>query len=527
MLRASVTRGKKRNACSPNSNKYANKSMKLAGLFKPVASFRAQMVAFIAGMLVLTTIVLYLVSQRSEKRITEQIDQYVQATIEATEVVLRSLNEGKYLYNLVDPGRGGTLAVNSESAIRHILVVDSVTKEISDSTDRNDIGQRLDAAIPDLPIWQIGDLKRDELNSDERDRTIQFSFTTSRTIKDAAGKDATVDVSRTVIIVVSMRRFYRVVAAAARDRLIAISVLGSLMVALIAIFSKRLTQPITNLGQAARRITAGNLDFEVPVKGPEEVGALAKTFNEMLTVLRRSRELEEQLQRAERSAVIGRLASGIAHEIRNPLNFINLSIDHLRETFGPANEAQRAQYKHILTTIKDELARLNRLVSDFLSYGRPAKLKLRELDALSLIEEVRDLVIAKADEQGVKISIEAVSKGDGTGTKLNADPEQLKTCFSNLMINAIQAMPAGGELDVGLFPDQDRLEIEITDTGTGILPESLEQIFEPYYSTKETGIGLGLPLTKKIIEEHGGQIRVESEVGLGTTFIVTLPRQSS
>ncbi len=300
-----------------------------------------------------------------------------------------------------------------------------------------------------------------------------------------------------------------------------------MLIAVVAIFSRRFTQPISDLGQAARRVTAGNLDFEVPAKGPEEVSALAKTFNEMLTVLRRSRELEEQLQRSERSAVIGRLASGIAHEIRNPLNFINLSIDHLRETFGPANEAQRAQYKHILTTIKDELARLNRLVSDFLSYGRPAKLKLRELDALTLVEEVRDLVKAKADEQGVKITIESEGNDGGNGTRLNADPEQLKTCFSNLMINAIQAMPGGGELEVGLFPSNDQLEIEITDTGTGILPESLEQIFEPYYSTKETGIGLGLPLTKKIIEEHGGQISVESEVGLGTTFVVSLPRTTA
>ncbi len=227
---------------------------------------------------------------------------------------------------------------------------------------------------------------------------------------------------------------------------------------------------------------------------------------------------------ASRLATVGEMAAGIAHEIRNPLNFINLSIDHLREAFAPANDAQKVQYKHILTTIKDELARLNQLVTDFLSYGRPAKLKLRELDARTLIQEVRDLVITKADEQGVRIQIESNGSGD---TKLVADAEQLKTCFSNLMINAVQAMPGGGELDINLLPDGDKIEIEFNDTGIGILPEALEQIFEPYYSTKETGIGLGLPLTKKIIEEHGGQIEVESEVGIGTSFIVTLPRKNN
>jgi signal transduction histidine kinase len=236
------------------------------------------------------------------------------------------------------------------------------------------------------------------------------------------------------------------------------------------------------------------------------------------------------LQRAERSAVVGRLASGIAHEIRNPLNFINLSIDHLQASFAPKEESMRAPYAHILTTIKDELARLNRLVTDFLSYGRPAKLKVRELDARVLIEEVRDLVRAKADEQGVKIDIARNGAGHADiHTLIQGDAEQIKTCFSNLMINAVQAMPGGGELQVTMrpvdsHPANPHLEIEFADTGSGILPENLGQIFEPYFSTKETGIGLGLPLTKKIIEEHGGQITVASEVGAGTTFTVTLPR---
>src|SRR5215470_7011136 len=150
---------------------------------------------------------------------------------------------------------------------------------------------------------------------------------------------------------------------------------------------------------------------------------LSQTFNEMLSGLRSKRNLEELLQRAERSAVVGRLASGIAHEIRNPLNFINLSIDHLRESFAPKDERPRAQYIHMLTTIKDELARLNRLVSDFLGYGRPAKLKIREVDARSLIEEVRDLVNTQAEQQNIKIGIRQNGNGNA---KVFADPEQLK-----------------------------------------------------------------------------------------------------
>jgi signal transduction histidine kinase len=486
--------------------------MPLRTWFNPFATFRAQLVAFIATMLVLATVVLSIFNQRSERRITEQVDDYVQATIQATEIALRSLAEAKYLADLVNPEQGGTLLVNSDSIIRHILVVDSVTKEIYDSTERNDIKKRLDAAITELPSWQLGDLKNDtEAHADDRDRTIQFTFETDKA-------------KRTVIIVVSMKPYYRVINAATRNRLIVLASLGVLMVTLIAIFTKRFTRPITQLEQAAQRVTAGKLDCDVPVSGPKEVSTLSATFNEMLTGLRRNRDLEEQLQRAERSAVVGRLASGIAHEIRNPLNFMNLSIDHLQAACAPEDERRRAEFTHITTTIKEEIQRLNRLVSDFLSYGRPARLKPRELDAHVLIAEVGDLVKAQAEQQGIKLSITTGKPGD---TNFQADYEQIKTCFSNLMINAIQAMPDGGALNITLHPNHSHLRIEFADTGVGIAPDNLAQIFEPYYSTKDTGIGLGLPLTKKIIEEHGGQISVASTPGQGTTFTVTLPRQTS
>ncbi|MBO0798614.1 MAG: HAMP domain-containing protein, partial [Blastocatellia bacterium] len=339
-------------------------------------------------------------------------------------------------------------------------------------------------------------------------KKIQINFDTERS-------------KRKLIIIVSMNRMNRALYRAGRDRLIALGLLGLSMVALLFAFSRRFTRPVTALSQAAQRVTAGDLDFDVPISGPQEINSLSRTFNEMIVGLRRSRDLEEQLQRAERSAVVGRLASGIAHEIRNPLNFINLSIDYLKDKFAPQADDSRSEYTRILTTIKDELARLNRLVSDFLSYGRPAKLKLREVNARTLIEEVKTLVAAQAEQQNVKINIQPSLNGDAL---LEADPELLKTCFSNLMINAVQAMPEGGALNVRLNPDSSLVEIEFTDNGPGISSEALEQIFEPYYSTKETGVGLGLPLTKKIIEEHGGEITVRSEPNNGATFRVVLPR---
>jgi signal transduction histidine kinase len=484
---------------------------KLSGVLKSPSSVRAQMVAFIALMLALTMAVISVYNQRLEERTTNVVNEYLHEIPVAIGLVLRSLYEDRDLYDLADQNG---LTINDESIIRHIFIVDEEGK-IYRSTDRNEIGNkhnRADEASSINPAELKANL--DQIGGKET-ADIQFPMTT------AIG-DEQKDVKRDIHIILSLKRLQQVKESAERDRFIAFVLLGLLLIVTIAIFTKRITSPIIDLGRVAEKVTEGNLDCSAPVSGPKEIRMLSQTFNEMLSGLRSKRNLEELLQRAERSAVVGRLASGIAHEIRNPLNFINLSIDHLRAAFAPKEEAPRAQYIHMLTTIKDELARLNRLVSDFLGYGRPAKLKIREIDARSLIEEVRDLVHTHAEQHAVTVNIKQDGESD---SKLQGDAELIKTCFSNLMINAIQAMPGGGKLDISLRPDNGFLEIKFADTGVGIMPEDLAQIFEPYYSTKETGIGLGLPLTKKIIEEHGGKIAVESGPGRGTTFTVTLLRE--
>jgi len=469
------------------------------------SSFRTQMVAFMTITLLVTALVLSLVNQRLERQMTSQVDEYIQAITLANDLVYQSFSSGRYLHELDNSPDGPGPIVYDQSIIRHILLVEEDGK-VYDSTDSQDIGRQLPAAIRDVPPLRSGDIKLDEQGiSNDRLRTMTSTLTTDK------GK-------RTIVVVISMDRLQRVKDSVARARLSALVGMGLALIILIAWYTRRATRPITELAGAARRVASGQLDFEVPVSRHDEIGVLSQTFNEMLADLRHKRELEERLRRAEQSAVVGRLASGIAHEIRNPLNFINLSIDHLREKFAPTSEAA-----HILSMIKDEIGRLNRMVSDFLSYGRPARLKVRELDAASLVDEVAALVAAHAGEQGVRLEVRVQGEGE---TTLNADGEQLKTCFSNLMINALQAMPNGGALGVTLRPEPSQLVIEFTDTGHGIPPGEIEQIFEPYYSTKDTGIGLGLPLTRKIIEEHGGTISVTSEPGRGTTFTVALPREA-
>jgi signal transduction histidine kinase len=287
--------------------------------------------------------------------------------------------------------------------------------------------------------------------------------------------------------------------------------------------STSFSRPLQDLNQAARRVAAGDLDAKVPHAGEDEIGELARTFNEMTERLRENQQLAERLHFAERSTALGRLASAVAHEIRNPLNFINLSIDHVRGKLGPEDDKRKGDFDRILGGVKDEISRLNRLVVEFLSFGKPMRLNTRPCSMERVLRDVAALVDHKARDQGVALDVQIEKELP----ELVADPELLKTCFLNLMINAADAMPAGGTLTVSLQKGAkgalEALVVTVQDTGHGMTPDEIATAFEPYFSTKETGLGLGLSLTRKIVEDHGGDIALSSEPGRGTTARITLP----
>jgi signal transduction histidine kinase len=220
---------------------------------------------------------------------------------------------------------------------------------------------------------------------------------------------------------------------------------------------------------------------------------------------------------------MGRLASAMAHEIRNPLNFINLSIDHVRARLGPQDSPRKEDFEKILANMKAEISRLNRLVGDFLSFGKPMRLHPRLIAVEEVLREVAALVDHKAKDQAIALSLDA----EDALPRVVADPELLKTCFLNLMINAVDAMPGGGELRVVVRRARetgaDALAITVTDTGRGMSPEDVRAAFEPYFSTKDAGLGLGLALTRKILADHGGSIALDSAPGRGTTARIVLP----
>ena len=287
----------------------------------------------------------------------------------------------------------------------------------------------------------------------------------------------------------------------------------------------RFGRPIANLSEAARQVAKGDLSVRVPDSDrKDEIGRLAMRFNEMTAELEKKQDLEQQLQQAEKSAVVGRLGSAIAHEIRNPLNYINLTLDHLRSKYAPEEDEKRVKFVELTSRLKAEVARIDGQITDFLNYSRPAKADLQPIDAHKVVKDSLRIVEPEAEEKGIKISLVEHENVP----QIIGDPEFLRSVFSNLFINALHAMEHNGEgmlsVKISSANDGKHVQFDVADTGSGIAEENISKIFEPYFSTKETGTGLGLAIVHKVIDVHNGTIDVESKEGEGTRFIVRLPK---
>lgn len=280
----------------------------------------------------------------------------------------------------------------------------------------------------------------------------------------------------------------------------------------------RYTEPIHNVVAAARNVAAGNLDQNLPENRNDEIGDLTKSFNFMVQRLRENRELEERLREAEHLSAIGQLSRTIAHEIRNPLNYISLCIDHIKEKYRPEGDEKSAALVSLINSMKQEIHRLDKLVSDFLDYGRPLKLNLHQAKMENVLSETMELIKIKADSEKVTINEQYDFLPE-----IMLDSELLKTCFFNIISNSLQAMPDGGTLSIRTSQLDGQFVLQVSDTGTGISKENLSKVFEPFFTTRSKGLGLGLAITKRVMEEHGGKIEFVSEEGKGTEATLSIP----
>jgi signal transduction histidine kinase len=234
---------------------------------------------------------------------------------------------------------------------------------------------------------------------------------------------------------------------------------------------------------------------------------------------RRFVRLERRAQQAERLAELGTLTGGLAHEIKNPLSTVQLNLQLLREDLDPHNPAY-GRVINRLATVQRETGRLKDILDDFLRYAGKIELERRPVELNRLLEELVDFFTPQAQLQRVQLRL----KKSPDEVVVKADPRLLKQAVLNLMLNAVQAMgEKGGELILSAGRMDGQACIDVIDTGGGISPEVRDRIFDAYYSTKKGGTGLGLAMTRRIIQEHGGRVTLRSEMGKGTDFTLHLP----
>jgi nitrogen fixation/metabolism regulation signal transduction histidine kinase len=298
---------------------------------------------------------------------------------------------------------------------------------------------------------------------------------------------------------------------------------AALLIALILTswISRRITRPLEELAEGARDVASGRWDRHIDLRGRDEVGQLAGAFNEMTHTLASQKE---RLVQAERVAAWRELARRLAHELRNPLFPLQITVENLQRARQLAPDQFQEVFNESTATLKAELANLNAIVgrfSDFSKMPAPQFTRVRVNEAL---RDAMRLFEPQFNSVGKPPVATELFLGDGL-PEVDADPDLLHKAFQNLILNALDAMPAGGTLTLRTLEREGKVRIEITDTGKGLTPEECSRLFTPYYTTKQLGTGLGLAIVQSIVSDHQGTISVSSEEGRGATFRIDLPQR--
>ncbi len=300
---------------------------------------------------------------------------------------------------------------------------------------------------------------------------------------------------------------------------------GIFLIGLLIIFgiAMRMTKPIEQLTQAAKHIEQGDLQYRVGLKRSDEIGNLAAAFDQMAErLMNRERELRQSqslIRRADRLSSLGMLTAGLAHEIRNPLVAIRTFTQLLPERY------QDMEFRNNFQVLAlKEVDRICGLISDLLSFARPSPPNVSAEDVNEIVESIVRILETEAKEKEIQMSPRLAADLP----KIFIDKEQIKQVSMNVILNALQSIEGRGVVEVftRLFTKngtEQYVQIEVRDSGAGIPEKDLEDIFNPFFTTKKDGSGLGLSISHQIVQEHGGYIVVESQVGKGTTFFINLP----
>lgn len=294
----------------------------------------------------------------------------------------------------------------------------------------------------------------------------------------------------------------------------------------------RVSRPIEELARAAEEVARGNWDTRVDARSRDEVGTLARSFNHMTGELTAQRE---KLIQSERVAAWRELARRLAHELKNPLFPLQLTVENLVHARGLPEEEFDEVFRESTRTLSMEIANLKTIIGRFSDFSKMPKPHLERMDAAEAITRVALLYFpwkgTAAEECDVTSAgeqkIDCCMMLDTGPLPIDADPEMLHRALSNLVLNAMDAMPDGGKLTLSAKCLDDHIEIRVADTGEGLTPEECERLFTPYYTTKQHGTGLGLAIVQSVMADHAGTISVESQPGGGAAFVLIFPKAAS
>jgi two-component system nitrogen regulation sensor histidine kinase NtrY len=300
---------------------------------------------------------------------------------------------------------------------------------------------------------------------------------------------------------------------------------GALLIALLLIwwFSARITHPVEELAVAAREVASGRWDARIDVRTYDEVGQLATAFNDMTRTLGVQKE---RLLQTERVAAWRELARRLAHELRNPLFPLQITVENLQR----ARQLDHEQFMEVFTestaTLKTELANLNSIVARFSDFSKMPAPRFERINLNETLHEVLRLFDAQFNEVGKPAITRELFLKEGL-PEIDGDPELLHRAFQNVVLNALDAMPAGGTLTLRTSDLDGKIRVEIADTGNGLTAVESARLFTPYYTTKPQGTGLGLAIVQSVVSDHHGTVSISSEEGRGTTIRIDLPQRQS
>src|SRR3984957_13553898 len=353
-------------------------------------------------------------------------------------------------------------------------------------------------------------------SSDPADEEVFHAIPLRGVEKDRPGKDQSLPA---ILLVGNSRRSYVELKRRIGESALLVGGGGIIMAILLSSWAAaRVTRPVEQLARAARNIGAGNWDTRVEVRGSDEVAQLAESFNRMSAELLAQKE---RLVQTERVAAGRELARRLAHEFKNPLFPLQLTVENLTRARTQSPEQFDEVFRESSSTLLAEISNLKTIVGRFSEFSRMPQPHLQAVEVNELLRGVAQLFQAQLQAPG-RAAIVCTLELEENMPPISADPELLHRAISNLVLNAMDAMPSGGTLTLRSRSRDGRAIMEVADTGSGLTPEECARIFTPYYTSKQHGTGLGLAIVQSVVSDHGGTISVQSEPGRGTTFVIEL-----